>query len=88
VVRSHIACRTGSAADGNRDHAAHESDESTKDERGYPGLEGRKPRGGRVGAESHYEPHDRSHQARRDRTYCRPFLDLWLCAARLVRDGP
>jgi len=74
VVRSRCggACRTDTSAYGVHNRAARKSDETTKDRRGHPNFEDRKPRGGRVDPEAHHKPHDASHQARRNRANRRP----------------
>jgi hypothetical protein len=55
-----------------RNRAARKSEESTKDRRRDPEFEDRKPRCRWVDPESHYEPHDTSHQSRRNCAYHRP----------------
>ena len=67
-------------ADGKRNRATRKSDESTKDRRGNPKLEDRKPRCRRVDPEAHDEPHDAAQQARRNRTYRRPSKGQRPCA--------
>lgn len=90
VVRSQVggACPSAYPADGVRNRAAGKSDESPKDRRRYSKFEDRKPSRGRVDPEAHHEPHDASHQARRTRTYRRPFRNQRPCAEGLTTHLP